>query len=69
MGKGDKKTNRGKLARGSYGVRRRPKKTSKNLMKARREVPVKIVEPVKVEIKPVARPLIIPKKKLKTTPH
>ncbi len=30
MGKGDKKTKRGKIINGTYGVRRRKKKDSKN---------------------------------------
>jgi len=54
MGKGDKKTRRGKIFMGSYGISR-PRKPSGSPFiskSARRIVPIAIPEPVKTEIKP-----------------
>ncbi len=54
MGKGDKKTKRGKIIKGSYGVRR-PKKTSVSPIpvKAKKEAVKKVAEVV--EEKPVKK--------------
>jgi 30S ribosomal protein S31 len=41
MGKGDKKTRRGKIILGSYGVRRPRKKNDKPVMKPLKEVQTK----------------------------
>ena len=49
MGKGDKKTKRGKLFSGSFGVRRR-KKNDKQVV---RNTPVNVSKPVEKETKPV----------------
>jgi 30S ribosomal protein S31 len=59
MGKGDKKTRRGKIIRGSYGVRRRRKDNPAE------ELPKQIVKPaaVKAEVEPKAKPAKpVPKK-------
>lgn len=55
MGKGDKKTKRGKITIGSYGVKRRhkTKQTSVNKEKAR-ETRVKAAEEVKAVVEPIA---------------
>lgn len=51
MGKGDKKTKRGKIVLGSYGVRRSRKKKS-----AVAAIPSKSKPAVKAEAKPKAEP-------------
>lgn len=63
MGKGDKKTKRGKIVLGTFGARRRRKKNRENKLNVLRQ------EPVKMENKPEARPVVTPKKKLKTNAH
>ena len=55
MGKGDKKTKRGKIILGSYGVRRRRKTNTvvfEKVVKDNKEV--KVVEPIEIveEVKP-----------------
>jgi 30S ribosomal protein S31 len=55
MGKGDKKSRRGKLFQGSYGVRRRKKKNSpvaKPVAAVEKETEVKTVKPATPEAKP-----------------
>jgi ribosomal small subunit protein bTHX len=62
MGKGDKKTRRGKLFQGSFGVRRRKNKAGK----AVRTVKAKEVIPAATEVK---APVIVPEvKATKATP-
>jgi ribosomal small subunit protein bTHX len=41
MGKGDKKSKRGKIVNGSFGVRRRRKKGAKEVLTTIKNVPVK----------------------------
>ncbi len=65
MGKGDKKTRRGKIVIGSYGVRRRRriKKSAVITVKAAKTKPVKVTEqkPQKIAEEPaiVVEPLIV----------
>lgn len=62
MGKGDKKSRKGKIARGTYGVRR-PRKTDKNLMpttkpKAKvKETEIIVLEEKKVKTEKAAKPV------------
>ena len=53
MGKGDKKTRRGKLFSGSFGVRRRKNKpvSARTAQKAVKEKEIKEVKPVVHEVK------------------
>jgi len=60
MGKGDKKSKRGKIVLGSYGVRRRRKETKKLM-------PAKAVEVEKSEVEAEIKEAK-PKRKVKTTP-
>ena len=53
MGKGDKKTKRGKITQGSYG-KTRPKKSSKPAVAAGKPEKVKAEKPEKAEPKPKA---------------
>jgi 30S ribosomal protein S31 len=55
MGKGDKKSRRGKIILGSYGVRRPKSSKSKVLVKAE-VIPVKVEKVKKVAEKPAADP-------------
>jgi 30S ribosomal protein S31 len=64
MGKGDKKTKRGKIVNGSYGVRRKRKVSTPIIKKA--DKAVKEVKPVeKVEVKAPKKPTAPKKKKEK----
>ena len=57
MGKGDKKTRRGKLFSGSFGVRRRKKKTTYTAPAATQPPKIKEVKAVVPEVKaPKAAP-------------
>jgi len=60
MGKGDKKTKRGKIIMGSYGVRR--PKTKNNLSKIEIEKKVKEAAKKKAKVKPVAEKKPVEKK-------
>jgi len=51
MGKGDKKSRRGKITNGSYGVRRPRRKSSGNVMVAAKSSPKPKAEKAKSEIK------------------
>lgn len=50
MGKGDKKSRRGKIVLGTYGVRR-PRKTTKKIIPAVKAEPVAEKTEVKTEVK------------------
>jgi len=63
MGKGDKKTRRGKIILGSYGVRR-PKSTKNKVLVKTETAPDKAVEKVK---KAAEKPKVDPKPKVKAT--
>ncbi len=54
MGKGDKKTGKGKRAQGSYGITRQRKKTTSSPITAPKVEKVKVVEKVEKPKKTVA---------------
>lgn len=60
MGKGDQKTRRGKIVRGSYGKRRPRKATAAHVV-----APPKPVEEVKAEVKKEKKPAKIKAEKVK----
>ena len=65
MGKGDKKTKRGKIIIGSYGVRRRHKtKKASVIQEKAKEIEVKPAEEVKIAVEPVIPAEVIVEKKL-----
>ena len=70
MGKGDKKSKRGKIILGTYGVRRpqKPKKKTEIIPAAKAKAPVieEKVKPEKASVK-AAKPKAAPKSAAKTT--
>lgn len=58
MGKGDKKSRRGKIVIGSYGVRRPKSSKNKNLVAAE-AAPAAVVEKVKAEPKAKAKAAVV----------
>ena len=67
MGKGDKKTRKGKITQGSYG-KTRPKKSSKSVIPAKVEKPKKEVALKAEKLKKVAKPVEeVAEEKPKTT--
>lgn len=55
MGKGDKKTRRGKITQGSYG-KTRPKKSAKTIIPVKVEKPTKEITPKAEKPKKVEKP-------------